>query len=34
MNTEAKKLAMTGIHPVHVNGHTAQGASTAEVNAT
>ena len=33
MNSEAQKLTMTGIHPVQVDGHTAQGASNAQVNA-
>ena len=33
MNSEAHKLTMTGIHPVQIYGHTAQGASTAQVNA-
>ena len=33
MNSEAHKLTMTDIHPVKVYGHTAQGASTAQVNA-
>ena len=33
MNSEAQKFAMTGKHPVQVYGHTAQGASTAQVNA-
>ena len=33
MNSEAQKLTMTGIHPVQIYGHTAQGASTAQVNA-
>ena len=33
MNSEAQKLTMTGIQPVQVYGHTAQGASTAQVNA-
>ena len=32
-NPTAPKLTMTGIHPVQVYGHTAQGASTAQVNA-
>ena len=32
MNFEAHKLTMTGIHPVQIYGHTAQGASTAQVN--
>ena len=31
-NPAAYKLAMTGIHLVHVYGHTAQEASTAQVN--
>ena len=33
MNSEAEKLTMTGIHPVQIYGHTAQGASNAQVNA-
>ena len=33
MNSEAQKLTMTGIHPVQIYDHTAQGASTAQVNA-
>ena len=33
MNSEAQKLTMTGIHPVQIYGHTAQGASNAPVNA-
>ena len=33
MNSEAQKLTMTGIHPVQIYGHTAQGASHAQVNA-
>ena len=33
MNSEAQKLTMTGIHPVQIYGHTAQGASNAQVNA-
>ena len=32
INSE-QKLTMTSIQPVHVHGHTAQGASTAQVNA-
>ena len=32
MNSEAQKLTMTGIHPVQIYGHTAQGASTAQVD--
>ena len=32
-NSEAQKLTMTGIQPVQVYGHTAQGTSTAQVNA-
>ena len=31
MNSEAQKLTMTGIHPVQIYGHTAQGASNAQV---
>ena len=31
MNSEAQKLSMIGIHPVQIYGHTAQGASTAQV---
>ena len=33
MNSEAQKLTMTGIHPVQIYGHTAQGASNAQVDA-
>ena len=33
IHSEAQKLTMTGIQPVQVYGHTAQGASTAQVNA-
>ena len=33
INSEAQNLTMTGIQPVQVYGHTAQGASTAQVNA-
>ena len=33
MNFEAQNLTMTGIHPVQIYGRTAQGASTAQVNA-
>ena len=33
MNSEVQKLTMTGIHPVQIYGHTAQGASNAQVNA-
>ena len=33
MNSEAQELTMTSIHPVQVCGHTAQGTSTAQVNA-
>ena len=33
INSEAQKLTMTGIQPVQVYGNTAQGASTAQVNA-
>ena len=33
MNSEAQKLTMTGTHPVQIYGHTAQGASTTQVNA-
>ena len=33
INSEAQKLTMTGVQPVQVYGHTAQGASTAQVNA-
>ena len=33
MNSEAQKLTMTGIHPVQIHGHTAQGASNAQVDA-
>ena len=33
MNSEALKLTITGIHPVQIYGHTAQGASNAQVNA-
>ena len=33
INSEAQKLTMTGIQPVQVYGHTAQGAFTAQVNA-
>ena len=33
MNSEAQKLTMAGIHPVHIYGHTAQGASNAQVDA-
>ena len=33
MNSEAQKLTMTGFHPVQIYGHTAQGASNAQVNA-
>ena len=33
MNSEAQKLTMTGIHPVRTHGHTAQGASNAQVGA-
>ena len=33
MNSEARKLTMTGIHPVQIYGHTAQGASNAQVDA-
>ena len=33
MNSEAHKLTMTGIHPVQIYGHTAQGASKAQVDA-
>ena len=33
MNSEAEKLTLTDIHPVQVYGHTAQGASMAQVNA-
>ena len=32
-NSEAQKLTMTGIHPVQIYGHTAQGASNAQVDA-
>ena len=32
MNSEAQKLTMTGIHPVQICGHTAQGASNAQVD--
>ena len=33
INSEAQKLTMTGIQPVQVHGHTAQGTSTAQENA-
>ena len=33
MNSEAQKLTMTGIHLVQIYGHTAQGASNAQVYA-
>ena len=33
ISSEAQKLTMTGIHLVQIYGHTAQGASTAQVNA-
>ena len=33
MNSEAQKLTMTGIQTVQVYGHTAQGASNAQVDA-
>ena len=33
INSEVQKLTMTSIQPVPVNGQTAQGASTAQVNA-
>ena len=33
-NSEAQKLMITGIHPVQIYGHTAQGASNAQVHAT
>ena len=33
MSSEAQKLTMTGIHPVQIYGHTAQGASNAQVDA-
>ena len=33
MNSEAQKLTMTDIHPVQIYGHTAQGASNAQVDA-
>ena len=33
INSEAQKLTITGIQPVQVYGHTAQGTSTAQVNA-
>ena len=32
-NSEAQKLTKTGIHPVQIYGHTAQGASNAQVDA-
>ena len=33
MSSEAQKLTMTGSHPVQIYGHTAQGASNAQVDA-
>ena len=33
MNSDSQKLTMTGVHPFQIYGHTAQGASNAQVNA-